>query len=194
MIRNFLYLGLALWSSSLLAHDHVRTSSVGHGGLEFHENKGQWPGQVLYRARTDGGAACVEKGACTYGSSSGGEHMNKGRNTGSNEPTRMHAYTVQFEGSAMDGQEGIGRMPHYVNYFLGNDQTKWGTGAGAFEGATLKNMYPGIDLRVTGKQGMKYDWLVASGADPSLSRGITKVRIRSVLKGACCSLKLQQAG
>jgi len=59
-------------------------------------------------------------------------------------------------------------MPHYVNYFLGNDPSKWGTGAGAFEGAMLKDMYPGIDLRVSGKGGMKYDWLVAPGADASL--------------------------
>ena len=168
MIRKFLFLGFVLWSSSLLAHDHVRTPSAGHGGLEFHENKGQWPEQVLYRARTDGGAVFVEKGAFTYVITSGGEHLNHGGNAGSTEPLRMHAYTVQFDGSAMEAQEGIGRMPHYVNYFLGNDPTKWGTGAGAFEGAIVQNMYPGIDLQVTGKGGMKYDWLVASGADPSL--------------------------
>ncbi|MBP6311882.1 MAG: PKD domain-containing protein [Flavobacteriales bacterium] len=168
MTRNFFLIGFVLWCSSLLAHDHVHTPNKGYAGLEFHQNKGQWPGQVLYRARTDGGAVFIEKGAFTYVITSGGEFRNHGGNTDDAEPLRMHAYSVKFAGADMNTQEGIGRMPHYVNYFLGNDPSKWGTGAGVFEGAMLNDMYPGIDLRVSGKDGLKYDWLVAAGADPAL--------------------------
>ena len=162
--RAITLLCLALPGLAGKAHDHSHATS---NDLEFHQNKGQWPQQVLYRARTHGGAVFVEGDAFTYVIRSGGEYLMHGRADGVAEPLRMHAYKVRFEGARAQRQEGIDRMPHYVNYFLGNDPAQWGTGAAVFGGVKLFDLYPGIHMQVHGHEGMKYDWLVDVGADPS---------------------------
>lgn len=55
-----------------------------------------------------------------------------------------------------------------VNYFIGNDPNKWITGAPTYAKVNYKRIYPGVDLTYysTGKQ-LEYDFVVASGADPS---------------------------
>ncbi|MBK6831384.1 MAG: gliding motility-associated C-terminal domain-containing protein [Flavobacteriales bacterium] len=149
-----------------LAHDHAHNHD-GSKGLEFHENKGQWPQQVLFRARTPGGVLFVERNAFTYVVSAGGEHLMHGRANAVAEPLRIHAYKVHFEGATTQRHAGEERAAHYVNYFLGNDPGRWGSGAASFGAVHLYDVYPGIDMHVDGGSGMKYDWLVAAGADPS---------------------------
>ena len=85
-----LFLSLSL---SVLA-DHGPT-------VPFTENKGQWPAQVLYRANIPGGVLFVEKGALTYVLKQGGplEHHAHGEEH-VDEPLRMHAYRVTFEGAS----------------------------------------------------------------------------------------------
>ncbi len=162
--RSLAILSFTLPVLAGVAHDHAHSTS---NDLEFHENRGQWPAQVLYRARTQGGAVFVEGNAFTYVIRSGGEYLMHGRSSGVPEPLRMHAYRVRFENADVQGQEGLDRMPHYVNYFLGNDPAHWGSGAAVFGAVKLIGLYPGIDMHVDGHDGMKYDWLVAAGADPS---------------------------
>jgi len=57
------------------------------------------------------------------------------------------------------------------NYYLGNRQEEWITGARRFNGIRYPDLYPGIDLLVyfhpDGK-GLKYDFEVKPGADPAL--------------------------
>ncbi|MEZ4788439.1 MAG: gliding motility-associated C-terminal domain-containing protein [Flavobacteriales bacterium] len=167
MMRRTLFLPLVVMASLSFGHDHVLPHDA-RAGLQFHENKGQWPAQVLYRARTDGGAVFVERDALTYVITAGGAHLAHGRTDVAVEPLRMHAYTVHFEGARTGRHEGLGRMAHYVNYFLGDDPSKWGTGAGAFGGVELHEVYPGIGMHLDGSKGLKYDWLVAAGADPGM--------------------------
>ncbi|MBK9175600.1 MAG: gliding motility-associated C-terminal domain-containing protein [Flavobacteriales bacterium] len=165
-MRLILFLGLGLAAiPRVLAHDHA-SGHEPHRGLEFHENKGQWPHQVLYRARTTGGAVFVEPSAFTYVLQSGGpEHAS--RPDAVHAPFREHAYRMRFIGGEAKGHSGLERLPHYVNYFLGDDPAKWAGRVGAFGGVTLQAVYPGIDLRLDGHEGFKYDWLVAPGADPA---------------------------
>lgn len=134
----------------------------------FTENKGQWPAQVAYRALVPGGALFVEHAALTYVLHSGGAREQHAHDAaGPAEPAHAHAFRVVFEGAQPGISEGHEALPFYENYFLGNDPGKWGTRCGVFGGLGLKGLYPGIDLRMDGGSGIKYDFMVAAGADPA---------------------------
>jgi hypothetical protein len=62
---------------------------------------------------------------------------------------------------------GEGLMEYKCNYFLGNDPSKWHTDVPNYEAITLKNIYPGIDLKYSGDENGQaaYEFLVVPGAD-----------------------------
>jgi gliding motility-associated-like protein len=137
----------------------------------FTENKGQWPAQVAYRALVPGGALFVEHDALTYILHSGGPMARHGHEQdGPPDPEHAHAFRVRFEGARQAAGEGNDRLPQYENYFLGNDPALWGTRCGVFGMVRMKELYPGIDLLIDGRTGMKYEFIVAAGADASLVR------------------------
>jgi gliding motility-associated-like protein len=155
-----------LLTGAVHAHDHGH-AHIQPNGMAFHANGGQWPQQVLYRVLTPGGALFVERGAFTHLLETGGPRRAHGGATTQPEPHRMHAFKVHFEGGAAKAHEGFDKQRHYVNYFLGDDPSKWASGLPVYGGVELREVYPGIGVRVQGGTGIKYDWLVAPGADPS---------------------------
>jgi gliding motility-associated-like protein len=163
LLRSSLILASLAIIAPVWGHDHGSDAVA----VQFHANKGQWPKQVLYRALTPGGAVFVEPTALTYVLTSGGAHLAHGKPDHTVEPLRMHAYKVHFEGGMAETHQGTHRMPHYVNYFLGNDPEAWAGGVPVFAGVDLQEVYPGIGMRIDGHNGLKYDWMVAAGADPS---------------------------
>jgi hypothetical protein len=59
-------------------------------------------------------------------------------------------------------------MPGASNFFLGNDPARWRTGVSTFGGLLYPGLYDGIDLRFRLQEGnLKYEYIVAAGADPS---------------------------
>jgi len=53
-----------------------------------------------------------------------------------------------------------------INYFIGNDHTKWHRNVPTYAQVRYENIYPGIDLLYHGNQGrMEYDFIVRPGAD-----------------------------
>ena len=60
-------------------------------------------------------------------------------------------------------------MEYKCNYFLGNDPSKWRRDVPNFRSVTLKEVYPGIDLRYFGNGDgkLEYDFVVSPGVDPS---------------------------
>ena len=156
-------LGTMVLTCSVIAHDHGHSVA---STLEFHANKGQWPGHVLFSARTGAGAVFVERSAFTYVVQRGGPSHASAPGAVI-EPFRAHAYKVHFEGGNARTAVGIGERPHYVNYFLGSDPANWAGHVQVFEGAELNGVYPGIDLHIGASGGFKYEWSVAPGADPS---------------------------
>jgi hypothetical protein len=62
---------------------------------------------------------------------------------------------------------GADRLPTRVNYFIGNDPTKWHTDVPSFARVKYAGVYPGVDLVFYGNQRrLEYDFIVAPGADP----------------------------
>lgn len=61
----------------------------------------------------------------------------------------------------------VGLTGHRVNYFIGNDPSKWKRGIPTSTAVLYKNLYPHIDLKVYGKgQQVEYDWIVKPGGNP----------------------------
>lgn len=136
----------------------------------FTENKGQWPAEVLYRTGVPGGALFVEREAFTVVLGTGGPHRHNGEQEPDHVdgPWRGHAYRVHFVGGSAQGAEGGVKQAGYANFFLGNRPDQWGTGCAMYGEVLLKDVWPGIDLRIDGANGLKYEFILAPGADPGL--------------------------
>jgi hypothetical protein len=73
--------------------------------------------------------------------------------------------------------EPLELLPSKSNYFIGNEPAKWRTNVPMYAKVQYQDVYPGVDLVYYGNQGqLEYDFVVASGADPS--------RIRFSIHGA----------
>jgi len=154
------------------------------GNIEFVENKGQWDSKVKFQGRVPTGAFYVRGSGgftvlqhnqddlraiseVTHGSSA---------TVKSNNPLILHshAYAVDFIGGAVSPeiipdktQEG------YNNYFIGNDPSKWTANCRVFQGITVKNVYPNVDVRYYTQDGsLKYDIIARPGSD------ITKIALK----------------
>ena len=66
---------------------------------------------------------------------------------------------------------GEEELPGKVNYFIGNDPSKWCTDVGTYAKVRYEQVYPGVDLVYYGNQRqLEYDFVVRPGADPARIR------------------------
>ncbi len=66
---------------------------------------------------------------------------------------------------------GADELKGKVNYFIGNDPSKWITGVPTYAKARYQQIYPGIDLLFYGnEQQLESDFVIAPGADPGQIR------------------------
>lgn len=80
-----------------------------------------------------------------------------------------HAYAVNFVGAnaqpEVRGEQPTGER---LNYFLGNDKSRWATNVPAYTDVRYQQLYPGTDLRFYSRGDvMEYDFELAAGADAS---------------------------
>jgi len=62
---------------------------------------------------------------------------------------------------------GLEELPGKVNYFIGNDPTKWRTNIPTYARVKYQGVYPGVDLVYYGDgRQLEYDFIVAPGTDP----------------------------
>ena len=80
-----------------------------------------------------------------------------------------YALKLEFVGANPNPQVvGEERLPWNNNYFIGNDPSKWRTNVPNYAKIRLVEVYEGIDLVYYGnKKGLKYDFVIKPGADPS---------------------------
>ncbi|MFX0064722.1 MAG: SBBP repeat-containing protein, partial [Candidatus Hermodarchaeota archaeon] len=75
------------------------------------------------------------------------------------------SFALSFSGSQNVVPVGIGKMNHLINYFYGDLQL---TNVPSWKEVWYYDLYSGIDLRYyMSHQGLKYDFVVHPGADPS---------------------------
>lgn len=165
--KVLLFLALLLIVSILHARNVRDTMGIG-ARILFSENKGQWEDRVLFRSQMHASTLFVERDCFTF-------VVQHPENATLHHPVfmgseryRTHSYRIHFEGSKAASVEGGSRQPGYENYYLGRDPARWASGVGVYEEVRYHDLYPGIDLKVyTGRHAMKYDFIVAPGADPS---------------------------
>ena len=118
--------------------------------LLFVPNRGQVDQGVRYYARGKGMAVSVTPNGLVMG---------------------MGNQVITITASKGNAERVYGRLiaPTRVNYFIGNDPSKWQRGLPTFGEVVLHNLYPGIDMVVSGDEGrLTTDFVVYPGADPSV--------------------------
>jgi gliding motility-associated-like protein len=152
------------------------------GNIEFVENKGQWDNRVKFLGRVNSGEFYVQQNGFMVVQHNPSDWARAAELThrherGQNDDKtkkgsvtiRSHAFQVRFLNSNKR-PELIADKPlsGYNNYFIGNDPSKWTSNCKVYQGITLNEVYPNIDVRYYSNNGtVKYDLIVKPGADIS---------------------------
>lgn len=152
-----------------------------YGNIEFTENKGQWDSRIKFLGQVPAGAFYVQqKGfmVLQHDTSDWSKivevmHAHGSKTSSGTKQSGLtihsHAYQAEFVG----GNENPLIIPDkplitYSNYFLGNDPSKWASGCKIYQGITVKDVYPNVDVRYYSNKGtVKYDLVIHPGADIS---------------------------
>jgi len=141
--------------------------------LAFVENRGQWDDSILF---------CADAGAATIWFTRGGVYYQFSRRSPGVESDRVKSLseqdravtavnliTASFPGATAQVQlKGEGQLNHRYNYFLGDDPSNWRVGVPAYAAVVFEDLYPGIDLKYYGRDGvLEYDFIATPGADLS---------------------------
>ena len=164
---HILYLVL-LWLP-LIAFSFTDTSGVSY--LNYAQNKGQWNDKVLFKTNFRGGNLFLEKKAFTYlfypkeGLDEFHHHALK-----LSETKTFQAIKMSFENASEDVEIKASEMqPHYENYFLGKDPTKWAKEVSLFKQVVYNNIYRGISVKTFGDENnVRFDFIVSPQADANL--------------------------
>jgi hypothetical protein len=74
---------------------------------------------------------------------------------------------LQVQGAHASRPTAEALLPGHVNYFIGNDPSKWRTNVATYARVRYAGVYPGIDLIYYGTEGkLEYDFVAAPGAAP----------------------------
>jgi gliding motility-associated-like protein len=141
--------------------------------LEFIKNKNQFPAEAGYKANLPGGAVFLTKSGFRFNYYNQSDlhriHDLKHENRDvTNEPVNFHAYELNFENAnataTFSEEQGL---PYHHNYFIGNDPSQWASEVPLYKKIRWNQIYKGVDAVVysTGTS-LKYDFVVAPGADP----------------------------
>jgi gliding motility-associated-like protein len=163
-----LILFLLVVNSSLFATNGYRNG--------FIPNQGQWSSQVEYRMSIPSGAVFLEKDAITYALFNGKQvaeihgKAHDHQHIEAHQPALIdhHALRMHFLGNRMVEPRSILPGATKFNYYKGKDRRNWAGGLLAYQEVFYDGFYPQTDLRVyTNDQGMKYDFIVHPGGNPS---------------------------
>ncbi|MBS1655914.1 MAG: hypothetical protein JSU05_13770, partial [Bacteroidetes bacterium] len=150
-----------------------------YNNIEFVENKGQWDNRVKFQGDVGAGAFFVRSSGFTVVQHNPADLKNisdaihgfddKGnkRDLSQKLILRSHAYNVDFIGASTQPNIVPDKpLDTYNNYFIGSDPTKWAGNCKIYQGITIKDVYPGIDVRYyTGNGTLKYDIIANPGSD-----------------------------
>ncbi|MCE5224000.1 SBBP repeat-containing protein [bacterium] len=111
----------------------------------FTENKGQWDPPILFAGETSFGKIVFTKDSISYNS-----------------------ITLSFVHPLVPNVSGKGILPHYSNYFIGNNSKKWASNCSHFSKIYYSNLWSGIDLAYFfSPEGLKYEYYIAPEANIS---------------------------
>jgi len=176
------------WSDGT-ENGHVPGVSVDATGapLGFFENLGQFPDPdvMLYQGLSYGGAAFTEDGVVMSVREPGGGGLLRAlmdrdldRKGPDSELSALleqevagHTVRLSFVGANDVMPVGRDQLSGEHNFLIGNDPGAWRTGVRSYSQVVYEDLWEGIDLVYTlTDAGLKYEFLVSPGADPSRVR------------------------
>ena len=150
------------------------------GIIEFVENKGQWDSKVKYRGMLNSGAFFLRDGGFTVlqhnpndiqalAEKVHGIRPETGQSKDGSVTVNSHSWNVDFIGASPQMRIAADKqVSSNNNYFIGDDPSKWASECKIYQGITMKNIYPNVDVRYySNNGGMKYDIIVHPGGDLS---------------------------
>jgi len=109
----------------------------------FTENRGQWDPEILFAGETSFGNIFFTDDSISYNS-----------------------ITLSFVNPLMPTISGKDILPHYTNFFIGNNPKKWASGCSNYSKIYYANIWNGIDLAYFfSPEGLKYEYYVAPEAN-----------------------------
>jgi gliding motility-associated-like protein len=150
--------------------------------VRFIENKGQWKSSVLYKADIPGGDLYITNQGLVYNLVD--EHaLHEQQHNKVESPIHAHAVFIDFAGANTSfTHHPFNPFVTQYNYYIGNDETKWGVGVKAYQKVLLRNVYPQIDFEIVGENGgVKTAFIVRQGAQSAniklAYRGANQLRL-----------------
>lgn len=140
--------------------------------LTFEANQGQTDPQVKFLSRGRGYTAFLTTGGIILSlRSNEATSAVAALKDGPSAPKQLSSATLHFKlvGAAPNPIiVGEDPQPGRVNYFIGNDRSKWHTNVPTYGRVRFKNVYPGIDLVYYGNhRQLEYDFDLSPGANPN---------------------------
>ncbi len=149
-------------------HGHSNATDT-ENGVRFSENIGQWDAPVIFRLKFKTGTLFLERDRLTF-SFYDGHDLEKMQDTLRylDNTVKAHAWQMIFANANPYARlVGESQYPHYENYYIGNDPSKWKSDIKVFAAVRYRNIYPGIDFLIEGIDNqLKYSFIVKPGADP----------------------------
>ena len=151
----------------------------------FLENTGQLPENVIFTARLNYGYIFVEKGGFltiklydpeefdeVFHHNHHDEHQEEvqKRSSSFGKPKNLlqtHTFKIHFLGANFTSSVTTKKFADFkVNLLHGKDPSKWASGLTPFSELTIKEIYPGTDIKFYFKNNsLKYDYILSPGAD-----------------------------
>jgi len=152
--------------------------------LYFIENNGQVDEQVSFYERGAGHATFFTRDGVVLSLSKGDGKVEspihtadiKGLDAGKNKKITTEAVQLSFVGANKNAKIiADEKMPGHINYFVGNDKTKWRSNIPTFGAVTYKDVYKNIDIKFYGNnKNIEHDVIVKPGGDPSQVKFVYK--------------------
>lgn len=136
--------------------------------LGFIQNKGQWDDEVVSKYALANGAAWFKHDKVVIALIEEEEFLEAVELMHDHAPEVLvngHAYSMRF--GVSDQIKHLGKHDDYVNYYLGNDRSKWVSRVGVFDQINYTQIAEGIDLHWTLERGnLKYTFEVNQFTNP----------------------------
>ena len=144
--------------------------------LSFEENQGQTDRSVKYLSRGLGYSVFLTADQAVFALRGGASLSCAGVRAKINpdcaNPAKQSSegavlWLKMLGANASEQVTGIDPLPGKINYYIGNDPSKWRTGVRQFGRVTYRGIYPGVDLTYYGnQQQLESDFVVEPGASP----------------------------
>jgi gliding motility-associated-like protein len=156
--------------------------------IEYVKNAGQWNGPFEYKGVTPRGDFYLRKNGfmvvLAHKDNHQKTHEKKHGQIKGPVILNYHAYEMNFLGANENPLMTPSKLqPHYYNYFLGSDKSRWKSNIYPAQNVDYQNLYNKIDAHLYSENGnIKYDFILHPGADINQIKvaynGVSSIQLR----------------